>query len=65
MKTKKGARSERPSLLDVVAILQDLPAQRLSDPTNWAHGPVVEQAQKHGLQRDGHVTDLVEEEREI
>ena len=30
MKAKKGAKSERPSLLDVVALLADLPAQRLA-----------------------------------
>ena len=40
MKTKKGARSERPSLLDVVAILQDLPAQR---PARGQVGTIVEQ----------------------
>ena len=34
-----------------------------SDAANGAHGPVVKQAQKHGLQRDGHVADLVEKER--
>src|SRR5438477_13198814 len=33
-----------------------------SDASNGAHGPVVKQAQKHGLQRDGHIADLVEEE---
>jgi hypothetical protein len=30
MKVKKGAKNERPSLLDVVALLTDLPAQRLA-----------------------------------
>jgi hypothetical protein len=30
MKAKKGARNERPSLLDVVALLTDLPAQQLA-----------------------------------
>ena len=30
MKAKKGAKNERPSLLDVVALLTDLPAQRLA-----------------------------------
>src|SRR5260370_35264504 len=30
MKTKKGAKNERPSALDVVALLADLPAQRLA-----------------------------------
>ena len=34
-----------------------------SDAADGTHGPVVEQAQKHGLQRDRHVADLVEEER--
>ena len=33
-----------------------------SDAANRTHGPVVEQAQKHGLQRDRHVADLVEEQ---
>jgi len=30
MKEKTGAKNERPSLLDVVALLTDLPAQRLA-----------------------------------
>ncbi len=30
MKTKKGAKNERPSVLDVVALLTDLPAQQLA-----------------------------------
>jgi hypothetical protein len=30
MKAKKGAKSERPSVLDVVALLTDLPAQQLA-----------------------------------
>jgi hypothetical protein len=30
MKAKKGAKSERPSVLDVVALLTDLPPQRLA-----------------------------------
>jgi Domain of unknown function (DUF4926) len=30
MKAKKNAKNERPSLLDVVALLTDLPAQRLA-----------------------------------
>jgi hypothetical protein len=40
METKKGAKNERPSLLDVVALLTDLPAQRL--PRGQA-GTIVEQ----------------------
>jgi hypothetical protein len=30
MKTKKGPKDERPSVLDVVALLTDLPAQQLA-----------------------------------
>jgi hypothetical protein len=30
MKTKEGAKNERPSVLDVVALLTDLPTQRLA-----------------------------------
>ena len=30
MKPRKGAKSQRPSLLDVVALLADLPAQQLA-----------------------------------
>jgi hypothetical protein len=30
MKTKNDAKNERPSVLDVVALLADLPAQRLA-----------------------------------
>jgi hypothetical protein len=30
MKTKKGAKNERPSVLDVVALLSDLPEQQLA-----------------------------------
>ena len=30
MQAKKGAKNERPSLLDVVALLTDLPAQQLA-----------------------------------
>ena len=30
MKAKEGAKNERPSVLDVVALLTDLPAQRLA-----------------------------------
>src|SRR6185312_9857603 len=33
-----------------------------SEAANGAHGPVVKQAQEHGLQRDRHVADLVQEE---
>src|SRR5882757_1483393 len=33
-----------------------------SGASNGTYGPVVQKAQKHGLQRDRHVTDLVEEE---
>ena len=40
MKTKKGAKNERPSVLDVVALLQDLPAQRLA---RGQVGTIVEQ----------------------
>jgi hypothetical protein len=40
MKTKKGTRNERPSVLDVVALLADLPAQRLA---RGQVGTVVEQ----------------------
>ena len=40
MKTKNGARNERPSTLDVVALLADLPAQRL---VRGQVGTVVEQ----------------------
>src|SRR6266566_4283924 len=34
-----------------------------SDAANGAHGPVVKQAQKHGLERDGHVAHLLKEQR--
>ena len=37
---KKGAASERPSVLDVVALLTDLPAQRLA---RGQVGTIVEQ----------------------
>jgi len=40
MKTKKGTRNERPSVLDVVALLANLPAQRLA---RGQVGTVVEQ----------------------
>ena len=34
-----------------------------SGAANRPHGPVVKQAQKHALQRDRHVADLVEKQR--
>ena len=40
MKAKKGAKREGPSLLDVVALLTDLPAQRLA---RGQVGTIVEQ----------------------
>jgi hypothetical protein len=40
MKTKKGTKSEEPSVLDVVALLQDLPARRLA---RGQVGTIVEQ----------------------
>jgi hypothetical protein len=40
MKAKTRARNERPSLLDVVALLQDLPAQQLA---RGQVGTIVEQ----------------------
>jgi hypothetical protein len=40
MKAKKDAKNERPSVLDVVALLADLPAQRLA---RGQVGTVVEQ----------------------
>ena len=40
MKTKKDAKNERPSILDVVALLADLPAERLA---RGQVGTVVEQ----------------------
>jgi hypothetical protein len=40
MKAKKGAKNEGPSLLDVVALLTDLPAQRLA---RGQVGTIVEQ----------------------
>lgn len=40
MKAKKGAKNERPSLLDVVALLTDHPAQRLP---RGQIGTIVEQ----------------------
>ena len=40
MKTKKGKRNEEPSVLDVVALLADLPAQQLA---RGQVGTVVEQ----------------------
>ena len=35
------------------------------EPADRAHRPVVEQAQQHRLKRDGHVPDLVEEQRAV
>ena len=40
MKAKKGAKNERPSLLDVVALLTDVPAQQLA---RGQVGTIVEQ----------------------
>jgi hypothetical protein len=40
MKDEKGAKNERPSLLDVVALLKDLPAQGLA---RGQVGTIVEQ----------------------
>jgi len=40
MKAKKGAKIQRPSLLDVVALLADLPAQQLA---RGQVGTIVEQ----------------------
>jgi Domain of unknown function (DUF4926) len=40
MKAKEGAKNERPSVLDVVALLTDLPAQRLA---RGQVGTIVEQ----------------------
>jgi hypothetical protein len=40
MMTKKDTRNKRPSVLDVVALLQDLPAQRLA---RGQVGTIVEQ----------------------
>jgi hypothetical protein len=40
MQAEKGAKTERPSLLDVVALLTDLPGQRLS---RGQVGTIVEQ----------------------
>jgi hypothetical protein len=40
MKTKEGLRNERPSVLDVVALLQNLPTQRLA---RGQVGTIVEQ----------------------
>jgi Domain of unknown function (DUF4926) len=40
MQAKKGTRNERPSLLDVVALLTDFPAQRLA---RGQVGTIVEQ----------------------
>lgn len=46
MKAKKGARSDRPSVLDVVALLTDLPAQRL---VRGQVGTIVEQLDEKTL----------------
>ena len=43
---KKGAESERPSVLDVVALLTDLPAQRLA---RGQVGTIVEQLDNKAL----------------
>ncbi len=40
MKAKKAAKNERPSVLDVVALLTDVPAQRLA---RGQVGTIVEQ----------------------
>jgi hypothetical protein len=40
MNTREGARNQRPSLLDAVALLTDLPAQRLA---RGQVGTIVEQ----------------------
>ena len=40
MKAKKGAKNEKPSLLDAVALLADLPAQQLA---RGQVGTIVEQ----------------------
>jgi len=40
MTTKRNAKNQRPSVLDVVALLQDLPAQRLA---RGQVGTIVEQ----------------------
>ena len=40
MKTKKGAKNERPSVLDVVALLTDLPERQLA---RGQVGTIVEQ----------------------
>ena len=46
MKAKKGAKNERPSLLDVVALLIDLPAERLA---RGQVGTIVEQLEDKTL----------------
>ncbi|HKH81167.1 MAG TPA: DUF4926 domain-containing protein [Methylovirgula sp.] len=46
MKAKKHAKPEGPSLLDVVALLTDLPAQRLA---RGQVGTIVEQLDDHTL----------------
>jgi hypothetical protein len=46
MKAKKGAKSERLSLLDVVALLTDIPAQQLA---RGQVGTIVEQLDNETL----------------
>ena len=46
MKTKKGAKNEKPSLLDVVALLADFPTQQLA---RGQVGTVVEQLDEKTL----------------
>jgi hypothetical protein len=46
MKEKKGTNNDRPSVLDVVALLQDLPAQRLA---RGQVGTIVEQLDEKTL----------------
>ena len=46
MKAKKDAKNERPSVLDVVALLADLPAERLA---RGQVGTVVEQLDNRTL----------------
>jgi hypothetical protein len=46
MKAKKGTKNETPSLLDVVALLVDLPAQRLA---RGQVGTIVEQLDNETL----------------
>jgi Domain of unknown function (DUF4926) len=46
MKSKKGAKNEMPSVLDVVALLVDLPAQQLA---RGQVGTIVEQLDNETL----------------